>query len=150
MNGAFTGAALVVWFVVPESPRWLCEKGNHEKARKILTSINGGVQGYDVDREYSIIQREVDDGRRLNTANKQVNIWSCFRGTSLVSVTLVMCAEFKRRTLISFIPFAWQQWGGNAVINTYTTYFFQLAGLANPFLASVIIKSVLFCASPNK
>jgi hypothetical protein len=38
------------------------------------------------------------------------------------------------------MPFAWVQWAGGAVINGYTTYYFQLAGMQNPFNASLAIK----------
>lgn len=45
------------------------------------------------------------------------------------------------------MPFAWQQWGGTAVINGYTAYYFQLAGMADPFTGSLIISIIKICAT---
>lgn len=39
-----------------------------------------------------------------------------------------------------------QQVGGNALISTYSTYFFQLAGLADPFTATMIQNCVALIA----
>lgn len=76
--------ALIVLLIIPESPRWHCERGNDEKARKILTRIHGNVSGFDLDKEYGVLLAEVQDGRRMAAANKEVSILTCLRGVNLV------------------------------------------------------------------
>lgn len=76
--------AVIVWFIIPESPRWHAERGDVEKSKKILTYINGKVEGYDVEHEYAVIAQEIEQGRRLS-GNKNISILSVFRGTNLVS-----------------------------------------------------------------
>jgi hypothetical protein len=80
--------AVIVWFIIPESPRWHAERGNVEKSKKILTYINGKVEGYDVEHEYAVIAQEIQQGRELS-GSKGISILSVFRGTNLVS-TLTM------------------------------------------------------------
>jgi hypothetical protein len=99
--------ALIIWFFLPESPRWLASKGKHDRARAILTRLNGSIEGYDVDREYAILLQEIEDGERLIAAGKQMSYTALFRGTNL------------RRTLLSFGPFAWQTWLGVPIIFGY-------------------------------
>jgi hypothetical protein len=81
---AFIGLAAIVLIFIPESPRFYCARGNHEKGKKTLQWINGGVSGYDVDHEYLIIQKEIEDGRVMADRQKEVTLLDCFRGTNLV------------------------------------------------------------------
>jgi hypothetical protein len=71
--------------------------------------------------------QEVEEGKRLAAEGKSISITTLFRGTNL------------RRTLISFGPFAWQTWLGSPIIFGYTSYYFQLAGLTQPFLGTVAV-----------
>jgi hypothetical protein len=138
--------ALIIWVFLPESPRWLAQRGKHDRAKAVLRRVNGSVEGYDVDTEYAILVAEIEDGRRLTAQMNSVSILSLFRGTNL------------RRTLISFGPFGWQQWIGVPVIfgepgffegvctrtladlgAGYTSYFFQLAGLKDPFSGTIAV-----------
>lgn len=48
--------------------------------------------------------------------------------------------------LILILVCTGQQVGGNALISTYSTYFFQLAGLADPFQATMIQNCVALIA----
>lgn len=81
---AFIGLAAIVLVFIPESPRFHCARGNHIKGKKTLQWINGGVEGYDVDHEYMIIQKEIEDGRVLADRQKEITLLDCFRGTNLV------------------------------------------------------------------
>ncbi|RSH84102.1 hypothetical protein EHS25_005347 [Saitozyma podzolica] len=127
----FIGIALIIWVFLPESPRWYCQKGKHEQAKKILQRVNGGVEGYDLETEYAILVQEVEDGHRLAVRSSGTSFFDLFRGTNL------------RRTLISFGPFGWQQWIGVPVIFGYTSYFFQLAGLKEVFMGTVAVNLIL-------
>ena len=51
-----------------------------------------------------------------------------------------------RRTWISWLPLQYQGLGGLSFVLSYTTYFFQLAGMSNPFLGNVIVKTMQLSA----
>lgn len=48
-----------------------------------------------------------------------------------------------KRTIISTLPFTMQNFVGAQLFFTYTTYFFELAQLDDPFLGNLIIQLVL-------
>jgi len=50
----------IAMMVLPESPRWLSEKGSSEKARAVLKRIRGGV---DIEAEFADIQRTVAESK---------------------------------------------------------------------------------------
>lgn len=140
---------MIILVIIPESPRFYARRGNDEAAKKVLQRINGGVEGYDVDREYATLKQEVEDGKQLAVLAKGISFIDLFRGTNLVScppselgraLVADLLLPFQRRTWISFAPFAWQQLIGIPVVFGYTSYFFQLAGLKNPFLGTVAVK----------
>ena len=127
----FIGLALVVLAIIPETPRFYALRGKHDKGKRTLLRVNGSVPNYDVDHEYAIILKEIEDGKILAAKQKDVTLLDCFRGTNL------------RRTIIAIVPFQNQLWAGSPVVFSYTSYFFQQAGLAKPFLATVAVNSVL-------
>ena len=88
----FVGAAIIVLLLIPETPRFHAQRGNHEKAKKIMKQIYGNVPNYDLEHEYSIILKEIDDGKVLANNQKGVTVMDCFRGTNLVS-SLSSCDE---------------------------------------------------------
>lgn len=112
---------------MPESPRWYASRGKNEQGKRVLGRINRHVTAYDLDNEWAIIEQEVAEGKAIADKFSKISYFAVFRGTNL------------RRLLISFGPFAWQQWIGAPVIFTYTAYFFQLAGLANPFNGTLAV-----------
>ncbi len=67
----------------------------------------------------------VEEERRVAIANSQIGFWTIFKGTN------------GYRLLIAAWPKIAQQFVGLAVFNTYSTYFFQLAGNKDPFCESV-------------
>jgi hypothetical protein len=122
--------SLFAWVVLPESPRWCAQKGKTERAKKLLSRINGGKFGipdYDVEGEYAILEQEIAEGNALLNASSKYSYLALFKGVN------------RRRLLISFAPFAWQQWSGVPVIFGYSSYFFQIAGLANPFNGTLAV-----------
>jgi len=73
---------------------------------------------------------------QIRQANEQANASyaEIFRGTN------------RRRTWIAWLPLQMQGLGGLSFVLSYTTYFFQLAGVANPFLGNVIVKCIQLSA----
>lgn len=86
---AFVGLGVIVLLFIPETPRYHAQKGNHEKAKKIMKQIYGAVPNYDLEHEYSIILKEIEDGRVLANNREEVSVLDCFRGTNLVSPILL-------------------------------------------------------------
>lgn len=106
-----------------------------EKGRASLRRINGNVEGYDVDVEYSIIKntilaerRELDGLETEDHSFRQL-IYSyiqCFKGPNA------------RRTFGAALPICAQQLTGLSFLNTYASLFFKQSGFTNPFLITTI------------
>lgn len=63
----------------------LAEATTKRQRRCCRLRINGGVEGFDVDREYATLKQEVEDGRQLAVLAKGISFIDLFRGTNLVS-----------------------------------------------------------------
>jgi hypothetical protein len=88
------GIWLVPCIILPESPVWLSRKGYHDKAKKSLRFLIGNVEGYDLEHEYAVLQREISESDRMLGAdgNKSSQWLLVLKGTNL------------KRTLISALP----------------------------------------------
>ncbi|CAK7228866.1 hypothetical protein SCUCBS95973_007026 [Sporothrix curviconia] len=126
------GLMLVCWMFVPESPWFYARHGRRDAALAAMRKLYGGVPGYDFEAEYSIIARTIELERvHLQEATRGGPRYvDLFRGANL------------RRTMTVMLTSVTSQFGGLAIVNTYSTYFFALAGLEDPFLASLIISCV--------
>ncbi|ORY27114.1 general substrate transporter [Naematelia encephala] len=125
----FVAVLTCVCIYLPESPMWLIRKGSHEKAKRSLRRIFGRVDGWDIDVYYAEL---VDEVRVSNEADQQSESdWK----------VLFSRVNFKR-CVAAAIPFSGQQFAGVPYITNYTTYFFQLAGVSEPFLGNVIIQTI--------
>ncbi|KAL1893354.1 hypothetical protein Sste5346_006532 [Sporothrix stenoceras] len=122
------GLMLICWILAPESPWFHARHGNKEKALKSMRWLYGGVEGYDYEEEYSIIVKTIEHEKGLLTS--KFNTLEIFKGINL------------KRTLTVMVLSAGQQLAGLVIISTYSTYFFSLAGLDDPFLCTVIISCV--------
>ncbi|KAJ6007397.1 hypothetical protein N7540_011373 [Penicillium herquei] len=110
---------------IPESPWYYIRRGNKEKAMKSLRWLYGNVEGYDFEEEYNIILKTIEHEKEaLAEEPKYIHL---FQGVNL------------KRTLTVTLLAVMGQLGGIAIINMYSTYFFSLAGLSDPFLGTVII-----------
>ncbi|KAH8724376.1 general substrate transporter [Phaeosphaeriaceae sp. PMI808] len=120
------GIMIFLWAWIPESPWFHARNGNKDKALKAMKQLYGGIEGYNFEEEYGIIERTIEHEKNvLQEAPKFIHI---FKGLNL------------KRTLTVGVAAISQQLGGLAIIFTYSTYFFSLAGLADPFLGTVILK----------
>ncbi|ERS95286.1 hypothetical protein HMPREF1624_08164 [Sporothrix schenckii ATCC 58251] len=119
------GLMLICWILAPESPWFHARHGNKNKALKCMKQLYGGVKGYDFEEEYSIIEKTIEHEKDLLTS--KINTLEIFKGVNL------------KRTLTVMVLSAAQQLAGLVIISTYSTYFFSLAGLTDPFLATVIL-----------
>ncbi|WVQ99092.1 hypothetical protein IAU59_006224 [Kwoniella sp. CBS 9459] len=129
---------LIFVFIVPESPWWAAEKGKHDVARRTLTKLNGNVAGYNVEEEYAIMVRTIELEQEMAILRKNQSWTALFKGINAL------------RTLAAGWSLVSSQFLGLALIGTYTTYFFLLAGSDEPFKQTIItsclgIASVIFC-----
>ncbi|OAL57382.1 general substrate transporter [Pyrenochaeta sp. DS3sAY3a] len=127
----FTGLWLIPLLWVPESPVWYCTKGRHEEAKQSLRRLVGNVDGYDVDHEYSVMQHEVRKSKELAEAAGTTD-WKALRSKT----NLIRC-------IVATLPFTFQNVCGVPLMFGYTVYFFQLAGVKDPFLGNLIKQMVL-------
>jgi MFS transporter, SP family, general alpha glucoside:H+ symporter len=148
---AFCGVAIVAWCFLPESPRWHCMHGQEGQAKNILRNIYKGVEDYDVDVEYRKMNMEIQTTSEKKEAQQGGTYLEVFQGTNLVSKyrNILQLQYFnqqsQRRLFISFLPWHWQVAIGVPIIGTYSSYFYQMAGLQNPFLGTVATKYALLC-----
>lgn len=117
------GLWLIPLFMVPESPVWLASKGKHERGKKALAHLVGKVEDFDLDHEYAVIVDEIERSRR---------------GAKHSWKTLFVGSNLKRTCATAIVP-ALQYFIGVPLIYGQTTYFFQIAGLEDPFIGNLII-----------
>jgi SP family general alpha glucoside:H+ symporter-like MFS transporter len=100
----------------------------------MLKRLNGNVRGYDIELEYRVLNYEREQQRRFDTEASSASYAEIFRGPNF------------RRTVISWLPLQFQGLGGLSFVLSYTTYFFQLAGIKKPFQGNVIVKTIQLSA----
>lgn len=96
--------AVLVWFILPESPRWYAERGKIDLAKKSMRRINGNVANYDLEHEFAVIMQEIEEGRKLSDSTKNINLLSTLRGTNLVSQTRPLVVVWPMLTRLSDEP----------------------------------------------
>jgi sugar porter (SP) family MFS transporter len=110
----FVAFLLVGLPFVPESPWYLARKGKHDDAKKSLLKLYGS--NTNIDAKLATIEETIADERA--SSNDEGTWLQCFRGNDLL------------RTMISMGVFVCQHFVGIIFVLGYSTYFFQLAGLA--------------------
>ncbi|ODN95257.1 hypothetical protein L198_04646 [Cryptococcus wingfieldii CBS 7118] len=130
----FMGLWIIALPFLPESPWFYARNENEKSAKAVMARIYKGVEDYDVDREYTAMQVEIQHEKENAESSSQVAIKDIFRGTNFW------------RTMASVFGLVMQNWSGSAVVFNYTTYFFQQAGIPEPFQASVIVYCILLGA----
>ncbi|KAF5008259.1 hypothetical protein FDECE_5457 [Fusarium decemcellulare] len=134
---------LYPWF--PESPYWLIRENKKEKARRSLERMYGKRKQELIDHELNRLEEDV----RMNT-EVQANLegphytifgievgqeLECFRGTNL------------KRSITAMFASSGQQLIGATFAIGYTTYFFELIGIKQYFLASCMMYVVMLIST---
>ncbi|KAH8677975.1 general substrate transporter [Xylariales sp. PMI_506] len=120
------GLTIFFWSFVPESPWFYARHGDKDKAMQSMIKLYGGVEGYDFEEEYGIIVRTIKHERK-KLHDQQPSYAHVFDGVNL------------QRTLTVMLLGVASQLAGLSIIGTYSTYFFSLAGLEDPFFGTVIL-----------
>ncbi|KAK9319797.1 general substrate transporter [Lipomyces orientalis] len=122
----FTGVLIILIWFVPESHLHHARKGEHEKAKRSMLKLYGNAPGYDVEYEYRVIQHGIEAEREFSRASKNASFFEIFKGLNW------------RRTLAGCIGICSQWTAGAPIVFTYSTYFFKVAGIKDPFLVTII------------
>jgi SP family general alpha glucoside:H+ symporter-like MFS transporter len=72
------------WIWIPESPWFHARRGNKEGAMRSLRKLYGNVDGFDMEEEYSIIERTIIHERDVLV--HAPTYLDCFRGINRVSI----------------------------------------------------------------
>ncbi|WYZ43705.1 hypothetical protein EsH8_VII_000141 [Colletotrichum jinshuiense] len=124
------GLMLLIYIFLPESPAWCVNRGNEVRAKKCLVWLNRGVPGFDLERQYAALLMTYEHERAVAAEQKREKWHAIFRGTDGL------------RTLVSLWTNLSQQFIGLTLFATFGTYFFQQAGLQDPFLIKCITSSI--------
>ncbi|KAF4541144.1 General substrate transporter [Lasiodiplodia theobromae] len=102
-------------FFVPESPRYLLNKGKTEQARRALETLRGdSLSAEHLELEWAEMVKGIEEEKRLATT---VGVLDMFRNTDL------------RRTLLCYGMIACQTASGIWFLISYATYFMIVGGL---------------------
>lgn len=99
---------MLLVFFAPESPWWLIRRGRKEEALKSIKSL-GTKDPADAQRSLAMIERTVEIEANMGGAPSLLDL---FKGTDL------------RRTIITCLIYASQNFAGNLIANQ-ATYFFE-------------------------
>lgn len=98
--------------------------------------MNGGVQDYDVEVEYSIIKNTIITEKQ---ANEEYSGEDMSFKAILQSYLECFHRPNVRRTLGACLPGCSQQLAGLSFLNTYASLFFKQSGFNNAFLITTVL-----------
>ncbi|KAL1858280.1 hypothetical protein VTK73DRAFT_7864 [Phialemonium thermophilum] len=127
----FTGVLILMLPFMPESHMYYVRKGDHEKAKRSMARLYGTPKDYDVDHEYRVVQQTYEAELEFSRQAANVSWLEIFQGQNL------------RRTIAGALGICDQPLSGTPIIFTYSTYFFAVSGLQDPFLTTVIVYIIL-------
>ncbi|KAF4496388.1 General alpha-glucoside permease [Fusarium agapanthi] len=114
-----------VWF----GAKMLAGTGE-ERAKKSIRFIYRSVENFDADRHYELLALNVEHEKALAAEQRNESWLAIFKGINA------------RRTITAMWTIVAQQFLGLALFSSFGTYFFQQAGLADPFQIKAITTSV--------
>jgi hypothetical protein len=99
----------------------------------MLKRLYGGIDGYDSSTSiaFSTMNGRCRTGSRPTPRTLATRRSS---GDPIGKYSQKLANDLRRRTWVSWLPLQFQGLGGLSFVLSYTTYFFQLAGVQDPFL----------------
>ncbi|CAK7218381.1 hypothetical protein SBRCBS47491_003490 [Sporothrix bragantina] len=127
---AQVGVMLIIYLVLPESPAWCVTRGHMDRARAALQTLNRGVRDFDLDQQLQVLVLTVEHEQALAVEQRREHWYAIFRGVDGF------------RTVVTLWTNLSQQFIGLTLFGTFGTYFFQQAGVADPFKIKCITEAV--------
>ena len=124
------GIMIIIYVFLPESPAWCVTRGDTARAKKALRTLNGSVEGYDVDHQLEVLVLSVEHERQIAEEQSREHWYAIFQGID------------GWRTVTALWTNMSQQFIGLTLFGTFGTYFFQQAGLPDPFMIKCITSSI--------
>ncbi|EDP55328.1 hypothetical protein KXW98_003582 [Aspergillus fumigatus] len=124
------GVMLLIYLLVPETPAWCVSAGKLDRAKKELLKLHRGVKDYDADHQLQVLVLAIEHERAVAIEQRREKWYAIFRGTDGL------------RTIISLWTNLSQQFIGLTLFGSFGTYFFQQAGIDDPFRVKVITSSI--------
>lgn len=124
------GLMLAIYIFLPESPAWCATRGKEREGKKALLKINYAVPNYDVDHQYRVLVLAVEHEKAIAAEQQRESWHAIFRGVNGF------------RTIVSLWTNLSQQFIGLTLFGTFGTYFFQQAGLEDPFMIKCIVSGI--------
>ncbi|KAE9380868.1 putative maltose permease [Stipitochalara longipes BDJ] len=113
-------------FFLPESPRWLLQTHQEDKARIALKRLRPHPEL--IDGELASMKLAIDTEVELARSTEIVDLWRN--------------PVDRRRALLAIGAVCLQQGSGAVYVIFYSTYFFEMAGIGSPFQNSCIMSGV--------
>lgn len=124
------GLMLIIYLFLPESPAWCVTRGYIDRARSCLLKLNRGVRDFNLDQQLQVLVLTVEHEQAVAVEQRREHWYSIFRGVDGF------------RTVVTLWTNLSQQFIGLTLFGTFGTYFFQQAGLADPFTIKCITEAV--------
>ncbi|GIC87545.1 putative MFS alpha-glucoside transporter [Aspergillus udagawae] len=124
------GIMLIIYVLAPETPAWCVSAGKLDRAKKELLKLHRGVKDYDADHQLQVLVLAVEHERAVAIEQRREKWYAIFSGTDGL------------RTVISLWTNLSQQFIGLTLFGSFGTYFFQQAGIEDPFRVKVITSSI--------
>jgi hypothetical protein len=121
----------IIYLVVPESPSWCVSVGKEARAKRELQRLNRGVKDFSLEQNFQALVLVVEHEKAVAIEQKREHWYAIFQGVNGV------------RTLAASWALVSQQLVGLTLFTTYGTYFFQQAGLKDPFAITCITSSLM-------
>lgn len=126
---------ILMALLMSESPYWLMLKDRIADAEKSLHQLHPNKTSAEIARIAHELQYTILKEREHKESIADASYLECVRGPNL------------RRTFSALFPSLSQQLIGNQLVQSYSTYFFTIAGLSNALVGSVIVSCVGLAAA---
>ncbi|KAH6984030.1 hexose transporter [Ilyonectria destructans] len=124
------GIMFIIYIFLPESPAWCVTSGHIDRAKKELQKLYKGVEGFNVDQQVEVLVLAVEHEKAVAAEQNRENWYAIFMGVNGF------------RTVVTLWTNLSQQFIGLTLFSSFGTYFFQQAGVPNPFQVKVITSSI--------
>jgi MFS family permease len=117
-------------FTATESPYWLVLKNRRDAAEHNLHRLFPSKTQAEIEDEVNLLVYTVEKEMEERAERASVSFFDCFKGVEL------------RRTFVATLPTLAQQLTGNQLVQSYSTYFFTVAGISDALAASSVVSAL--------